>query len=484
MNPPLRREADRQALIAALRSGTIDCVATDHAPHAREEKEQPFELAPMGVTGLETAFAALYTGLVLPEELELAVLVERMTAGGEPFGIRAPSLVPGAPANVCLVDLASEWEVGEAGYESRSANSAFAGRRLTGTRPDDGGRRLRGLPRAELRAGGGGVSAGYLLLEDGTRLDGDLGGPVGEGAGLGEVVFNTSMSGYQEAVTDPSYAGQIIIFTYPLVGNYGVTQAYMESDRIHARAVIMREGIDREDAAHAEGGWLTWLSDCGVPWITGVDTRALVRHIRDRGAMRGGVFAAETAESDAMERVRSESPMTGRDLAREVSPREPVILDPDGSGPLSSGSTRGSRTRSCETCANAGRGSSCTPARPAPRSCSPGGPTPSSSPTAPVTPPRWTTSWTPSATWWARCPSGASASATSSSAGRSGSRPSSCRSAIAAQTTRSRTSGPGGSRSPPRTMASPFWGRTARPGSTWMPRCAGRRTSVSPSCSS
>ena len=71
MNPPLRAEADRQALIAALRSGVIDCVATDHAPHAREEKEQPFELAPMGVTGLETAFAALYTGLVLPGELEL-----------------------------------------------------------------------------------------------------------------------------------------------------------------------------------------------------------------------------------------------------------------------------------------------------------------------------------------------------------------------------------------------------------------------------
>ena len=131
MNPPLRGEADRQALIAALRSGVIDCVATDHAPHAREEKEQPFELAPMGVTGLETAFAALYTGLVLPGELELALLVERMTAGGEPFGIPAPTLAPGSPANVSLVDLTSEWEVGEAGYESRSDNCAFAGRRLT-----------------------------------------------------------------------------------------------------------------------------------------------------------------------------------------------------------------------------------------------------------------------------------------------------------------------------------------------------------------
>ena len=104
------------------------------------------------------------------------------------------------------------------------------------------------------------MSDGYLLLEDGTRLDGEVGGPAGGGAGLGEVVFNTSMSGYQEAVTDPSYAGQIIVFTYPLVGNYGVARDHMESDRIHARAVIMREGIDREDAAHAEGGWLTWLS--------------------------------------------------------------------------------------------------------------------------------------------------------------------------------------------------------------------------------
>ncbi len=132
MNPPLRGEADRQALIEALRSGAIDCVATDHAPHAREEKEQPFELAPMGVTGLETAFAALYTGLVDPGLVDLGLLVERMTAGGEPFGIPAPSLAPGSPANVCLVDLEADWEVGEAGYESRSSNCAFAGRRLRG----------------------------------------------------------------------------------------------------------------------------------------------------------------------------------------------------------------------------------------------------------------------------------------------------------------------------------------------------------------
>jgi dihydroorotase len=132
MNPPLRSEDDRQALIAALRSGTVDCVATDHAPHSREEKEEPFEIAPMGVTGLETAFAAIHTHLVLPGLLPLGVLAERLTSGTEPFGLNVPTLAKGAPADVVLVDLAAEWEVGEAGYESRSANNAFAGTRLTG----------------------------------------------------------------------------------------------------------------------------------------------------------------------------------------------------------------------------------------------------------------------------------------------------------------------------------------------------------------
>jgi dihydroorotase len=132
MNPPLRSDADRLALIEGLRAGTIDCIATDHAPHSREEKEQPFEVAPMGVTGLETAFAALHTHLVRPGVLPLATIVERMTSGCEPFGLRVPSLTQGARADVVLVDLEAEWEVGEAGYESRSSNNAFAGQVLTG----------------------------------------------------------------------------------------------------------------------------------------------------------------------------------------------------------------------------------------------------------------------------------------------------------------------------------------------------------------
>jgi len=132
MNPPLRGEEDRRALVEALRSGVIDCVATDHAPHARHEKEVPFEQAPMGTTGLETAFAALYTELVLAGELELGVLIERMTAGVALYDLPVPRIAPGEPANLCMVDLDARWEVGANGYASRSDNCCFHGRTLHG----------------------------------------------------------------------------------------------------------------------------------------------------------------------------------------------------------------------------------------------------------------------------------------------------------------------------------------------------------------
>ena len=132
MNPPLRGERDREALIAALRDGTIECVATDHAPHARHEKEVPFEEAPMGTTGLETAFAVLHTELVAPGRLPLATLVHRMTEGGALYGLSAPVVAVGAPANLTLIDLQAPWTVGEDGYASRSANCCFEGRRLRG----------------------------------------------------------------------------------------------------------------------------------------------------------------------------------------------------------------------------------------------------------------------------------------------------------------------------------------------------------------
>ena len=132
MNPPLRTEVDRQALVDGLRAGVIDCVATDHAPHARHEKEVPFEQAAMGTTGLETAFAALFTELVLPGELELSVVIERMTAGGVLYGLPVPRIAPGEPANLTVVDLDAQFEVGGGGYVSRSENCCFHGRTLRG----------------------------------------------------------------------------------------------------------------------------------------------------------------------------------------------------------------------------------------------------------------------------------------------------------------------------------------------------------------
>ncbi|HWT94659.1 MAG TPA: dihydroorotase [Solirubrobacteraceae bacterium] len=132
MNPPLRTEEDRQAIIAALRDGTLDCIATDHAPHARDEKEVPFEQAPMGTTGLETAFASVYTDLVLPGTLALPLVVERMSSGAAILGLDTPKIETGRRADVTLLDLSAEWTVGEDGYESRSENCCFAGRAFKG----------------------------------------------------------------------------------------------------------------------------------------------------------------------------------------------------------------------------------------------------------------------------------------------------------------------------------------------------------------
>jgi dihydroorotase len=133
MNPPLRSADDRAALIEGLRDGTIGSVATDHAPHARHEKEVPFEAAPFGVTGLETSFAALYTSLVEPGLLPLGTLLERMSAGpAQAYGVDRPRIAVGAPANLVLLDTQATWRVEEGGFRSRSANSWLLGKILRG----------------------------------------------------------------------------------------------------------------------------------------------------------------------------------------------------------------------------------------------------------------------------------------------------------------------------------------------------------------
>jgi dihydroorotase len=133
MNPPLRTDDDRRALIEAVRDGTIAAIATDHAPHSPEEKDCPFESAPFGVTGLETAFAVLFTELVEPGLLSLETLLQRMSAGPAAiFGLERPRIAVGAPANLALVDPHATWRVKPAGFRSRSANSWLLGKRLRG----------------------------------------------------------------------------------------------------------------------------------------------------------------------------------------------------------------------------------------------------------------------------------------------------------------------------------------------------------------
>jgi carbamoyl-phosphate synthase small subunit len=156
----------------------------------------------------------------------------------------------------------------------------------------------------------------FLLLEDGRCFEGISRGA--SGIAVGEVVFNTSMTGYQEILTDPSYAGQIVVMTHPMVGNYGVVGEDEESESPQVAAFVVRE-ISREASSWRSRGSLPdYLSERGVLAIAGVDTRALTRHIRARGAMRAAVAPAHEPREEVMERILSHPPMEGLDLASRV----------------------------------------------------------------------------------------------------------------------------------------------------------------------
>jgi len=164
------------------------------------------------------------------------------------------------------------------------------------------------------------TTGGYIVLEDGTVFHGESVGA--DGTAFGEAVFATAMTGYQEILTDPSYAEQLICFTAPMVGNYGVARGRSESARPQARAAIMRE---------ARGpAWTDWLSDNGIVALTGIDTRSLVLHLRDCGSMRAAVAAGSSAYEDTLETVLEQPSMNGRALAAEVSTREPVVYSDAG----------------------------------------------------------------------------------------------------------------------------------------------------------
>jgi len=164
-----------------------------------------------------------------------------------------------------------------------------------------------------------------IMLEDGTIYRGQ--GFGSQGAVFGEVVFNTAMTGYQEVITDPSYHGQMITFTYPLIGNYGVSNIASESDKVHSRAVIVREIHNLARNCTAEHGLVDWLAGQGVTGISGIDTRALTRRIREHGAMRACAYWGDYNERDIARQLQDTFTITGRDLASQVTCRESYELE-------------------------------------------------------------------------------------------------------------------------------------------------------------
>ena len=162
--------------------------------------------------------------------------------------------------------------------------------------------------------------SGFLVLENGTVFPGES--VAADGRAFGEAVFTTSMSGYQETVTDPSYAGQIVCFTAPMVGNYGVSEERSQSGAVHATGVVMREIGGPE--------WPGWLRSHGVVALAGVDTRSLVLHLRERGAMRAAVVAGDAPVEEVLAEVRALPSMEGAALVADVSPREPYTFAGEG----------------------------------------------------------------------------------------------------------------------------------------------------------
>jgi len=156
-----------------------------------------------------------------------------------------------------------------------------------------------------------------LALEDGTVFSGDT--FAGEGEVSGEVVFNTSMTGYQEILTDPSYKGQIVTMTYPLIGNYGVNSEDVESNRIQAEAFIVREYEPLPSNWRSEKALADYLAERGVIGIEGIDTRALTRHIRLAGAMKGVISTIDTDPDSLIKKARASLGLVGRDLVRDVT---------------------------------------------------------------------------------------------------------------------------------------------------------------------
>lgn len=174
-----------------------------------------------------------------------------------------------------------------------------------------------------------------LVLEDGAVFEGRS--FTGDCETTGEVVFNTCMAGYQEILTDPSYCGQMVAMTYPLIGNYGINFMDVESERIHVRALLVREYHEKPSNWRSEGPLASYLKTSGIPGIEDLDTRALTRHIRLRGAMKAALSTRDLDSDSLIEKARSAPDMSGLDLVKEVTCKEPMMWKDGQMVPLESG---------------------------------------------------------------------------------------------------------------------------------------------------
>ena len=322
VNPPLRSQTDVEALRAGLADGTIDIVATDHAPHPHEDKDCEWAAAAFGMLGLETALSIVQETMVDTGLLDWAGVAERMSAAPGPD---RPGLRPRpGPGRGRAGQRRALRPVGTPGDRRRRVGLAVAEhavRRDGAARP--GGRdvpaRQGDRPRREAR-----MTGALLVLEDGRTFHGDAYGAEGET--FGEAVFNTGMTGYQETLTDPSYHRQVVVMTAPHIGNTGINDEDPESRQIWVAGYVVR------DPARVPSNWRSRrslddeLRAQGVVGISGIDTRALTRHLRERGAMRVGISTTETDPDALLERVRASAEMTGAELAGEVSTGEAYVV--------------------------------------------------------------------------------------------------------------------------------------------------------------
>ena len=363
VNPPLRPDGGRRALREALADGTIDAVATDHAPHARHDKEHAFVDAASGMLGLETALgggqrgdgraAACSTGPASPRGHVGQPGPDRPARGPRPAArrrARRPTSRSSTPRASWTVDrdalaLAVAQQPLARPHADRPASSRPSSA-ARAARP----RRPRPHPRARRRPRCDPAAARPRARDPRPRgrphVPRRAYGAVGET--VGEAVFSTGMTGYQETLTDPSYHRQVVVMTAPHVGNTGINTEDPESRRIWVSGYVVRDPALRPSSWRSTKPLEDELRDQGVVGISGIDTRALTRHLRERGAMRVGIFSgdeyADRRRRRSSPRVRTAPSMAGADAGRRGLDHRALRRGAVGrSGSRSPRSTSGSR---------------------------------------------------------------------------------------------------------------------------------------------